>query len=262
MAYATARLHGTVAALSPQGTGMGQIDGYIVADYLLQHATRERRSARVPASTWDALLSHHGDHVDVQRLADSAEGRLLYCYAIPLYRRVADAGDGYAARQLAGLLHKRGDLDGLRARADNGDPDAAVQLVGLLRERGTWTGSAPGPTPVTGMPPGIWSTCCASAGTWTGCVPRRWRPRRRRPTDRADGRAGSERRGGEVAPVRFEPRRVNCLCVKASGPGVFGVEDQGRPRVLTRPSGTRGLPASWGGPARRLRQLSAGGRGS
>ncbi len=41
-----------------------------------------------------------------------------------------------AARQLAGVLAKRGDLDQLRARADAGDGDAAEQLVRLLAERG------------------------------------------------------------------------------------------------------------------------------
>ena len=79
---------------APAGAGMGQVAGYTVADYLIQHASRERRSARVPASTWDALLSHIRDPADAARLADSAEGRLLYCYAIPLYRHAADAGDG------------------------------------------------------------------------------------------------------------------------------------------------------------------------
>ena len=136
LAYATEKLHGAAAALAPAGTGMGQIAGYTVADYLLQHASRERRSARVPASTWDALLSHIRDPADAARLADSAERRLLYRYAIPLYRHAADAGDGYAAWQLAGLLAERGDLDGLRARADAGDGHAAWQLADLLAERG------------------------------------------------------------------------------------------------------------------------------
>jgi thioredoxin-like negative regulator of GroEL len=140
LAYATARLHGAVAALAPTGSGMGHMDGYTVADYLIQRATRERRCARVPASTWDALLRHHRDHVDARWLADSAECRLLYCYAIPLYRRAADAGDGYAARKLAGLLYKRGDQDGLRAQADTGDQGAAEQLAKLLRERGDMDG--------------------------------------------------------------------------------------------------------------------------
>ena len=139
LAYATAELHGAAAALSLVGSGvMGQVAGYTVADYLLQHASRERRAVRVPASTWDALLLHICDPGDIGRLAGSASGRLLYCYAIPLYRDAADAGDGYAARRLAGLLHERGDLDGavqiMRARADASDRPASEQLAGLLYE--------------------------------------------------------------------------------------------------------------------------------
>ncbi len=136
LAYATEELRGAAAALTPAGTGMGQVDGYIVADYLLQHATRQRRAARLSASTWNALLSHVRDSGDAARLAGSAEGRLLYRYAIPLYQPAADAGDGYAAWRLAVLLASRGDLDGLRARADAGDGQSASQLVGLLTQQG------------------------------------------------------------------------------------------------------------------------------
>ena len=77
---------------------MGQVAGYTAADYLIQHASRERRYDRVPASTWDAILGHIRDPADTARLADSAGNRLLYRYAIPLYRRAADAGDGGAAQ--------------------------------------------------------------------------------------------------------------------------------------------------------------------
>jgi hypothetical protein len=136
LAYATARLHGAAAALDPAGAGMGQVAGYTVADYLIQHASRERRAARVPASTWDALLGHIRDTGDADRLANSAMDRLLYCYAIPLYRRAADAGDEQAAYQLAELLAWRGDLDQLRARTDAGDRYAARRLGDLLKERG------------------------------------------------------------------------------------------------------------------------------
>ena len=142
LTYATARLHGAAAPLAPAGTGMGQVDGYTAADYLIQHATRERRTARVPASTWEALLPHIRDPADVSRLAGSAMGRLLYRYAIPLYRYAADADadGGHAANRLADLLATRGDLDGaiqiLRAQADAGDWFAAGQLAGLLATRG------------------------------------------------------------------------------------------------------------------------------
>ena len=144
LAYATGKLHGAAAALSPAGAGMGQVAGYTAADYLLQHASRERRYARVPASTWDALLSHIRDPADAARLADSARSRLLYRYAIPLYRHAADAGDEDAAWRLAGLLAERGDLE---------------------------QSCAPGPTPATGPPPGSWPGCWPSAGTWTSCAP-------------------------------------------------------------------------------------------
>ncbi len=47
LAYATGKLHGAAAALSPAGTGiLGQVAGYTVADYLIQHASQERRYTR------------------------------------------------------------------------------------------------------------------------------------------------------------------------------------------------------------------------
>jgi hypothetical protein len=135
LAYVTGKLHGAVAALTPAAAGMGQVAGYVAADYLIQHASRERRSTRVPASAWDAVLSHLSDPADAGRLADSASSRLLYRYAIPLYRHAADVGDRPAAWQLARLLADRGDLDGLRARADSGDTNAASRLADLLVRR-------------------------------------------------------------------------------------------------------------------------------
>jgi hypothetical protein len=140
LAYATAKLHGAAAALSPAGAGMGQTAGYTAADYLIQHASRERRSARVPASTWDAILSYIRDPADAAELADSARNRLLYTYAIPLYRHATDAGHGHAAWQLAWLLAERGDLDEatqiMEARADAGDVTAVIRLERLLTEFG------------------------------------------------------------------------------------------------------------------------------
>ena len=136
LAYATGKLYGAAATLSPAGASMGQVTGYVAADYLVQHASRERRFVRVPASAWDTALSHLRDPHDAARLADSADRRLLYRYAIPLYRHAADVGDETAAGRLARLLDRRGDVDQLRARADAGDEHAAWQLAGLLAERG------------------------------------------------------------------------------------------------------------------------------
>ena len=139
LAYGTGKLYGAVAVLSPVGAAMSQIDGYAVADYLIQHASRERRDARVPASTWDAAISHIRDADDAARLAASARSRLLYCYAIPLYHRAADLGDGTASWHLTRLLTGCGDLDEaiqiLRARADT-DDNSARQLADLLAKHG------------------------------------------------------------------------------------------------------------------------------
>ena len=63
-----------------------------------QHASRARRSTRVPAITWGAILSHIRDPTDAARLADSARNRLLYRHAT----------DGYDAGRLADLLAKQG----------------------------------------------------------------------------------------------------------------------------------------------------------
>jgi hypothetical protein len=130
LTYATRKLYGAVAALSPVGEGMRQVAGYIVADYLIQHASQQRRYERVPASMWDAVLSHIRDPADAARLAYSARNRLLHRYAIPLCRRAADAGDRFAAVQLAELLAKRGDLDELRAWAE-ADDDEEMLAAGL-----------------------------------------------------------------------------------------------------------------------------------
>jgi hypothetical protein len=144
--YATSKLRGAVASLSPVGADMGRIAGYRVADYLVQHADRQRHYARVPASTWHALIDHIRDLADTARLADSARGRLLYRYAIPLYRHAADADLWYAAWRLADLLADCGDLEGaaqiMRARANAGDEKAAWRLSGILVRRGDLEGAA------------------------------------------------------------------------------------------------------------------------
>jgi TIR domain len=142
LAYATEKLHGAAAALNPAGFGMGQVAGYTVADYLLQHANRERRYVRVPASSWDAILNHVRDAADAVRLAASASDQGLDHYAIPLYRRAADAGHRDSAERLDNLLARRGDVDGLRARADAGDVTATWLLGPLLVERGDLDGAA------------------------------------------------------------------------------------------------------------------------
>jgi hypothetical protein len=210
LAYATSKLHGAAAALSPVGAGMGQIAGYTAADYLIQHASGERRYARLPASTWDAILSHIHDPADTTRLGDSARNRMLYRHAIFLYSSAAyvddrdaaanlaeqlarsgdldelqaraDACDEDAAGWLVVLLYDRGDLEGLRARTDVGDPYAARQLARLLADRGDLDEAvqilqAPGRRRRLGRrPPGaaIWARCGLALTSATRTLPSSW----------------------------------------------------------------------------------------
>ena len=71
LAYATGKLHGAVAALSPAGAGMGRVAGYTVADYLIQHATQEYRHNHIPASTCNAVLKPAGIAYAVQWCRDT-----------------------------------------------------------------------------------------------------------------------------------------------------------------------------------------------
>ena len=173
LAWAAEELRGTIRALQPipsvSGTGVA---GYQVASYLIQHATLERRSARVPASTWDAILSHVGDPADAVRLADSASNRELYHYAIPLYRRAADAGDW--ERRPACWSGCWPSAATWTNCAPGPTPATGSPPRGWLTcwpSAATWTNCAPGPTPATGSPPCGWLTCWPSAATWTSCVP-------------------------------------------------------------------------------------------
>ncbi|MGW7469922.1 tetratricopeptide repeat protein [Streptomyces xantholiticus] len=167
LAYATELLHGAAAALAPAGGAtMGKVAGFEVADYLLQHVGAQRRVQPVPAGAWEALLAHAHHRDDVERLAASAKDRLRLCYAVPLYRRVLEAGDSRAVnRGLAELAARQGrtedieeemgrhpgnnppipevlarlanpgGVEELRVAADSGDWRAADRLAELLATR-------------------------------------------------------------------------------------------------------------------------------
>ncbi|MEU4697424.1 hypothetical protein [Nonomuraea dietziae] len=166
LAYATTELHGAAAALAAIGTpsAMGQVSGYLVADYLQQHAGYHRRMTRVPATCWQAMVDHLTDAADQRRTGEAAHQRLLYGYAEALYRKAAsdaagplaellaeqgrteeeaavlraraETGVRRAALQLADLLANQGQVDELEARADTGDVHAAHRLAGVLAEQG------------------------------------------------------------------------------------------------------------------------------
>ena len=115
------------------------VAGYIVADYLLQHGAAARRSQQLPTITWQAFMDHLSDAGDLARLTISAERRLLYCYAEPLYRRFAHDGDRYAAHRLADLLVKRNGPSQEVADAFQVLIDAGAQYTGESYGRRVYT---------------------------------------------------------------------------------------------------------------------------
>ena len=154
LAYATAKLHGAAAALSPAGAGMGQVAGYTVADYLIQHASRERRYARVPASTWDAILSHIRDPADAAAAGQTylnvgwaAYGRQQWQAADDAFpegngQRRCSGGDGLAVRLgHTGQTQQAADVLRTALSLAPADTDAAG-LLEIRAELAWWTGAA------------------------------------------------------------------------------------------------------------------------
>ena len=141
LAYATTPLHGAASALSPVDDGtMGRIEGYVAADYLLQHSWRTRWSLPFPASLWQALVDHTTDPDDLLELADGARKRMLYRYAEPLYRHAAEVGGAFARVRLGELLADQDRTDEaineLREAVTADDTDARPRLVKLLADNG------------------------------------------------------------------------------------------------------------------------------
>lgn len=139
LAYAAQPLHGATSALIPttddaaMATGTGA-KAYRIADYLLQHASAQRRSLSPPATFWDACIEHLAQSPDVTRVGRQAYMRMRYCYAQPLLQRAVEAGDPEAAHVLGRLLIGQGESEEAVAvlQAHTKDVLAADTLAELL----------------------------------------------------------------------------------------------------------------------------------
>ncbi|NUW37341.1 hypothetical protein HTZ77_38980 [Nonomuraea sp. SMC257] len=138
LAYLSEELNGAASALAPvapEGVGMGQVVGYVVADYLQQYAGQARRRAKVPETCWQALVHHLTDPADQLRVGRQARNRLLLRHAEPLFRGAIRAGKRDVTREFASLLVDLGQEDEARAiyrkLAQVGDEEAARRLAKL-----------------------------------------------------------------------------------------------------------------------------------
>ena len=163
-----------------------------VAELLAERGEVDRLRARAEA----------GDGAAAVWLAGAGQARRRGRAARPGRR-----GDEHAARELAGLLAERGDLDEaaqiMRARAEAGDR-GCCPAVRLLAERGDLDGLRARADGGDAVPPGGWSACWPSAATWTGCAPG--------PTTATWTRHGSwpacgDRHRGQLSGVLRDPKR-------------------------------------------------------
>ncbi|MDX8054969.1 tetratricopeptide repeat protein, partial [Lentzea sp. BCCO 10_0798] len=147
--YATKPVHGASAALSPvPGECMGHTAGYMVADFLFQHARQVRRTSPIPTTSWESLVQHVNDLDDMYRLAHRAYERGLYGHAETAYQRIVDGRPWFATAawrlsqmwdrqgrvdEAATLLRSFNDYDADQALAHiynaHGRPDEAIQVL-------------------------------------------------------------------------------------------------------------------------------------
>lgn len=133
LAFATQPQRGGAAVLEPTGTGdMGEITGYLIADYLQQHGEGQRLGQYVPLSVWNAVLAHCDDPRSLDRVAETAGRDKLHRLETDL--RLRQSPNNVDARRLADLLAQQGRIQELRARAGAGDPAAEYRLADLLVE--------------------------------------------------------------------------------------------------------------------------------
>jgi tetratricopeptide (TPR) repeat protein/transcriptional regulator with XRE-family HTH domain len=139
--HATKELHGATAALVPApGLRMGEVAGYVVADYLLQHGQLIRHAASPPGSLWDSAAAYTNEPDDRLRLADQARWKHLSRHAVLLLTPAAEAGDTDAMRLLGTLLwyagHKEEAGSWVHRALDANDPLTLRSLVYDLEKAG------------------------------------------------------------------------------------------------------------------------------
>jgi tetratricopeptide (TPR) repeat protein len=141
LADATDKMYGISALTARRDQpDAGPADGYVLHDYLDQYARATRRGVLVPAAVWDALVERTARPADRTRLAQEAQRRGLYRYAVALAKPAAVAGDSTAMQLMAIRL----DAAGHSAEAEQwwqraheaGNPYAVQILAKNLNEAG------------------------------------------------------------------------------------------------------------------------------
>jgi TPR repeat protein len=140
--YCTAKVQGAVAPLTPVRTspGVGDADGYRLADFLDQHGREILRGQSVPALAWDALADFVAEPADRTAVAREAARRGLLQHAYLLAKRVAaDVGDIAAIGIVAAQYQRWKDtgqaVQWWQRAAAQGDSNSMCHLARCSEER-------------------------------------------------------------------------------------------------------------------------------
>jgi hypothetical protein len=139
LSYARKPVKGAIAPLTATSQSVGQIDGYLLADYLDQHGRSARRRTPVPDALWTAMASHARTGADLTRLGTAAADRGRYRPAAILWTAAGQNGDLSMTLPLRRLLSHAGHhAEAERVlwhAAEAGEREALTRLQGtLIRE--------------------------------------------------------------------------------------------------------------------------------
>jgi hypothetical protein len=137
LSYACRTVKGAIAPLTATSKAVGQVDGYLLADYLDQHGRTSRRHALVPDALWAALATHARTGADLNRLGTAAANRGRYQQATILWHAAGQGGDMSMALALRRLLARAGHHaeaeQTLWRAAEAGSQEALTRLTAMLR---------------------------------------------------------------------------------------------------------------------------------
>lgn len=143
--YATTPLHGAAAAVEPVGVTMAHTSGYTVADYLFQHAMRERTAIYPPPDFWRAMIDYGRTGSDLRKLAEAAGYRGRLRQALLLYSHALIAGDYCAGWNLGNLYVSLGNPEAAAEHylqaGEAGVLDALIGYAHLLWDDGDRSGA-------------------------------------------------------------------------------------------------------------------------
>ncbi|WP_160159664.1 hypothetical protein [Streptomyces sp. 3213.3] len=137
IAHATTQVDGTASLLTASSSQMARRAGYEPADFLVDRATRSRRTALVPGSVWKAVIDTCNAYV-CGLVGDGAYARLFYTHAEQLYRRsLSEEPPGaVGADALVGILARQRRVAEIEDLARQGHPEALDEMLRIYLSAG------------------------------------------------------------------------------------------------------------------------------